>query len=1593
MMNNGIYNNHQSQLQQQQQQQQQQLHNQQQQQQLQQQLHQQQQHQRYSNIASATLPNSYHPPALPQSIPNAGPNSYPHSNQTATLPASPALSNSSLQYTPQISNGYNLYNNPSNPSITLNSQHQLHTNNQGLSTNNSTATLPNTWQNSIQPGPSNQNAQGLRTMDEMNHQQLMQQALSQVITAISLNADADRSNPSHPIRRYDPRTMPIDPRTGLRLSDSTMAAIEQTYLYGNCGLTELKLYKEYLLNQRHLKTSEQPKHFNDSLAPVGNSVNPGGVGQGAMNSAGLQYRPITPNSQPQQSMLNPSHQRFSQPSNSPMMQMSSATSGLTSNMNGAAMNNYGALFSPQQPPSDFPSPRHSNQRSLGPPPLPSQPSLTSNMNNANLIGMMNTTHPVAHQHQTSPHPPQHPQAPAPPNQLNSSTSSNPSLPNPLGNFNSHPIPSQSTSSTPAHSNQPPSPSNSQRFSNQLSEYLIKGGMPVPFPATLDGQVVDLYKLFNVVHSAGGSQNVNRLGMWSQIATAMEFIPHNRRLSGSMGGESNAGYSQEQLQALQNLYGQYLYQFELMQMMRRKHAQQQQQQQAHQQQLLQAHNNQQQQQQPSAMGSTLPPQNQPNWTNPNPYMTSPVASMHNHPNMINNNQMQQSFPNSHSQPYASASTPLNQASPPGGHGTIPNNSIPPTPTLSYVGLNTGAGTVTGTPAESRAGSPGSVAGGPTESLSATPVLPHSTTGTGKRAYTKKGTNKNAKSVSAAEKKKRLKQDHESSPSPGLLTTPLPPMGTQNGTLNQGNMNNEVPLVPSMNPTQQPPNPSQIPQPQSQPFPSPIDRNPENLVGSQGPPKPNSMEREHQKHNDPSSQFPHQSPSGGSIIQLPPQKPIQLQPPNTQQSLENNHYAHNQSGPTPYNNAPYHLPPGPRATTPSALPTARLSNSQPRPSSSPLKGTPLSNPHQADANVNGPPQNANQNPKMKKVVRYTPIVKPMDNTGGWDLREVDEVFQKSFLAKPRRNLDDLGLIDIRSLVMSLKSRLASEVAHALNTLTMIGPHIRLYRDDNTSNHGILPLPLSMCEDLLEELLDILEEVALCPNEDSTEGGPSTRPHPSDKDSQEGTTSQETTKGHAPFDSFQNMMVRAIDESTQPSSSLTRRSGLVREAGDLSNHDLRPDLGQVELILSILNILRYFAMSEDSAIFMGRNDRTAMILISLCDLNLTRSHRSIRKTLNLSTLERLQIRREVLQILSEIASGIQLKQSTLSIAPLIMELCLFFLIDAPQQIDRSPIEVLQNGQAKVPTHGPEVSFASQLRIRSLSMVPSHVDSALCLISRIATLDSNRLNLRISIHQTKSNSILIELLETLTKLLPISDEELLLACTDEESRTRLELISMSLFNIICLQSKETKSELRSGSRLIVLKVLIKILNRILLPTIGGGGGGGGGIEDGVGSIMMKCQPMMQVFIERLVEIVKLIDEETELGGSLDNSINHRIQWFGGGFDHQTNQNQMNSKPNLNQPKLWSIENSNLTVHPEEGLTKMKETDEIKLEEVLDRKTKDLNGIAEHHHHDDDQSMVPSSLMGNRQTLIEIFSQSNLISPSVFSTLAQLMDGSKSGW
>ncbi|MCO5565862.1 hypothetical protein L7F22_019537 [Adiantum nelumboides] len=106
--------------------------------------------------------------------------------------------------------------------------------------------------------------------------------------------------------------------------------------------------------------------------------------------------------------------------------------------------------------------------------------------------------------------------------------------------------------------------------------------------------------------------------------------------------------------------------------------------------------------------------------------------------------------------------------------------------------------------------------------------------------------------------------------------------------------------------------------------------------------------------------------------------------------------------------------------------------------------------------------------KYKIEYLPIRRDVSSFGGWDLDSIEAQIGPILAGRGRfpRSVRELGTVDIENLIMSLRSRVEIEVTYALNALFILTAAVQ------APGFNLL---LSLCEDLSDELLDILEEAA--------------------------------------------------------------------------------------------------------------------------------------------------------------------------------------------------------------------------------------------------------------------------------------------------------------------------------------------------------------------------------------------------------------------------------------------------------------------------------------------------------------------------------------
>ncbi|KAF8633935.1 hypothetical protein AX15_001119 [Amanita polypyramis BW_CC] len=388
-------------------------------------------------------------------------------------------------------------------------------------------------------------------------------------------------------------------------------------------------------------------------------------------------------------------------------------------------------------------------------------------------------------------------------------------------------------------------------------------------------------------------------------------------------------------------------------------------------------------------------------------------------------------------------------------------------------------------------------------------------------------------------------------------------------------------------------------------------------------------------------------------------------------------------------------------------------------------------------------------MRRKIEYVPLAREVDTCGGRDLKRF-EAEHTSTAPRPLRDINDWGVVDIEALTMSIRSRISVELSYALTTLTLLstmrGP---------TQGTGF---PIMQCVDLLEEILDLLEEVAF-------------------QDAQDPPAEDE-----ASFMTNRELVNIVIDDESRPFAALTDQQG--KKDSHIGTRQ-RP----ANVILAISNLLRNFSLIFENAKFMSQHDRVLSILLRLCSTtNTEQGIRPVSPALSLSDL--VALRKDILYTLVNIAPFIELAQNgqTFVITPTTVKrainLVSSYLIDSAEAV--SPYGLVQLTGSLKP--------------------PSLADAALEVFTKISQTDSNRQ----VIAQVVSHRSIRRLFESLVRRLPVVDADFQIVMR-EIWMGYIEKDLMAVYSLAFLAPPSVKQVLKKDRRLGFKNVMLRLIRKFL--------------------------------------------------------------------------------------------------------------------------------------------------------------------------------------
>lgn len=394
-------------------------------------------------------------------------------------------------------------------------------------------------------------------------------------------------------------------------------------------------------------------------------------------------------------------------------------------------------------------------------------------------------------------------------------------------------------------------------------------------------------------------------------------------------------------------------------------------------------------------------------------------------------------------------------------------------------------------------------------------------------------------------------------------------------------------------------------------------------------------------------------------------------------------------------------------------------------------------------------------MRKKIEYVPLAKELETYGGRDLDTIDAELTKANSRRLQRSVDDWGTVDIDGLTMSLRSRLPTELSYAITVLSVLSTMRGQSPDTGFSLH--------QCDDLLDELLDLLSEQAFSGAEDIYCEGQTFWVH-------------------------RDLVNMVRDHELQVFS----KQPCAQTHTGLGNG---PHPSPADIVFAVLNLFRNFSLTGENQRFMGQHPLVLSIILRVCSLSTPPDidHGSLPSPASpVFTLpEVVKARRDVLTIVSNLVPWTSLTSHPPSTRTRLFELLASFLVE-PHDLSSPSGIVGQSGALSAGTVRPPVT----------------IDLALEAFTKLAHPDANRLALSQGIKFSWHWS----LFSALVHRLPVSSEDFAITMRVNDTwLSYLEKVVLSIYSICFLASPELKVRMKSDRTLGFPKLILRMVKRFV--------------------------------------------------------------------------------------------------------------------------------------------------------------------------------------
>lgn len=399
--------------------------------------------------------------------------------------------------------------------------------------------------------------------------------------------------------------------------------------------------------------------------------------------------------------------------------------------------------------------------------------------------------------------------------------------------------------------------------------------------------------------------------------------------------------------------------------------------------------------------------------------------------------------------------------------------------------------------------------------------------------------------------------------------------------------------------------------------------------------------------------------------------------------------------------------------------------------------------------------------RRKIEYVPLAREVDTAGGRDVSQIQTEIARLSRGRLLRDITEWGRVHIDALMMSLRSRISSELSYALTTFglltTMRGP---------TPESGF---PISQCGELLDEVLDLLEEAAFNGVEDTDTGNP-------DPDVKIVTNRQ--------------LVSYAQDDMSGPFVPPKKRPG------DQDPTSAGPVQRRADIIRMVLIILRNLSAVGDNVAYMGQHPMVSHLLLRLTCVHTDVDGTPRAASPNLSLPDLIAVRKEVLMTFANLAGAVRLSSSSTPTADQdrrarqVFELVSSYLVDPTDAI--SPVNwIVQSGGLTTPHVRP----------------PLLADAALEVFSRLSQPDANRQ----VISSTVPKGWIWKLFESLIHRLPTTDTDYTLMYREDPWMAYMEKLALGLYSLAYLMSPDLKKRTIADRQLAFTKVTFSVVKKFM--------------------------------------------------------------------------------------------------------------------------------------------------------------------------------------